>query len=112
MKLKPENKPLRPYFSSGPCSKRPGWKIENLSKAIIGRSHRSKIALKTIYEVISLTKEILEIPEDYYVGIVPASGFLTVVTFSASNNDRDDSGSCRSPLTIASTGQTITQAGS
>ena len=73
MKLKPENKPLRPYFSSGPCSKRPGWRIENLSKAIIGRSHRSKIALKTIYEVISLTKEILEIPEDYYVGIVPAS---------------------------------------
>ena len=73
MKLKPENKPLRPYFSSGPCSKRPGWKIENLSKAIIGRSHRSKIALKTINEVISLTKEILEIPEDYYVGIVPAS---------------------------------------
>ena len=73
MKLKPENKPLRPYFSSGPCSKRPGWKIENLSKAIIGRSHRSKVALKTINEVISLTKEILEIPEDYYVGIVPAS---------------------------------------
>ena len=73
MKLKPENKPLRPYFSSGPCSKRPGWKIENLSKAIIGRSHRSKLALKTICEVISLTKEILEIPEDYYVGIVPAS---------------------------------------
>jgi phosphoserine aminotransferase len=73
MKLKPENKPLRPYFSSGPCSKRPGWKIENLSKAIIGRSHRSKIALKTINDVISLTKEILEIPEDYYVGIVPAS---------------------------------------
>jgi phosphoserine aminotransferase len=73
MKLKPENKPLRPYFSSGPCSKRPGWKIENLSKAIIGRSHRSKIALKTINEVISLTKELLEIPEDYYVGVVPAS---------------------------------------
>jgi phosphoserine aminotransferase len=73
MKLKPENKPLRPYFSSGPCSKRPGWKIENLSNAIIGRSHRSKVALKTINEVISLTKEILEIPEDYYVGIVPAS---------------------------------------
>lgn len=73
MKLKPEYKPLRPYFSSGPCSKRPGWKIENLSEAIVSRSHRSKTALKKINEVIILTKEILQIPEDFYVGVVPAS---------------------------------------
>ena len=73
MKLKPENKPSRPYFSSGPCSKRPGWEVSNLSQAVVGRSHRSKIALKTINEVISLTKKLLDIPEDYYVGVVPAS---------------------------------------
>lgn len=73
MKLKPEKKPINPYFSSGPCAKRPGWNTKVLSEAILGRSHRSKVALKKISDVLDLTKEILGIPEDYKVGIVPAS---------------------------------------
>ena len=73
MTLKPEQKPSNPYFSSGPCAKRPGWNSDIYSKAILGRSHRSKIALSKIKEVIDLTKLILEIPDDFYVGIVPAS---------------------------------------
>ena len=73
MKLKPEKKPSNPYFSSGPCAKRPGWNTKVLSEAILGRSHRSKVALKKISDVLDLTKEILGIPEDYKVGIVPAS---------------------------------------
>ena len=73
MKLKPEKKPSNPYFSSGPCAKRPGWNTKVLSEAVLGRSHRSKVALKKISDVLDLTKEILGIPEDYKVGIVPAS---------------------------------------
>ena len=73
MNLKPKHKPSNPNFSSGPCAKRPGWKTSIYEKAILGRSHRSKVALAKIQEVIDLTKQILEIPENYYVGIVPAS---------------------------------------
>ena len=73
MILKPEKKPSNPYFSSGPCSKRPGWNFDIYSKAVLGRSHRSKIALSRIKEVIDLTKLLLEIPDNFYVGIVPAS---------------------------------------
>ena len=73
MTLKPQKKPNNPHFSSGPCAKRPGWNSEIYSKAILGRSHRSKKALLRIQEVINLTKSLLNIPEDYYVGIVPAS---------------------------------------
>ncbi len=73
MNLKPEKKPLRPYFSSGPCAKRPGWNTDHLSKAIVGRSHRSKVALDKINEVINLTREILKVPDNYHIGIVPAS---------------------------------------
>ena len=70
---KPEKKPESPYFSSGPCAKRPGWNNALLEGAILGRSHRSKIALNKINQVIDLTKELLKIPNNYYVGIVPAS---------------------------------------
>ena len=73
MILKPDQKPSNPYFSSGPCAKRPGWSSDIYSKAILGRSHRSKIALSRIKEVIDLTKLLLEIPDNFYVGIVPAS---------------------------------------
>ena len=73
MILKPEKKPSNPYFSSGPCAKRPGWSSAIYSKAILGRSHRSKTALSRIKEVIDLTKLILEIPDDFHLGIVPAS---------------------------------------
>ena len=73
MILKPEQKPSNPYFSAGPCAKRPGWNSDIYSKAILGRSHRSKIALSRIKEVIDLTKLLLEIPDNFFVGIVPAS---------------------------------------
>ena len=69
----PQAKPSNPCFSSGPCAKRPGWNINNLKNVPIGRSHRSKICKDKLNEVIILTKELLNIPDDYIVGIVPAS---------------------------------------
>ncbi len=73
MNIKPETKPTNPNFSSGPCSKRPGWSNSVLSEAVLGRSHRSKEALEKIQQVISLSREILDIPSDYHIAIVPAS---------------------------------------
>lgn len=70
---KPEHKPKNPCFSSGPCAKRPGWSIDVLSNVDIGRSHRSKDAKAKLNNIITLTKELLDIPADYLVGIVPAS---------------------------------------
>lgn len=71
--MKPTKKPDRPFFSSGPCSKRPGWSLASLDNALVGRSHRSKEAKARIQEVIERSKTILGIPEDYVCGIVPAS---------------------------------------
>jgi phosphoserine aminotransferase len=71
--MKPETKPNRPYFSSGPCSKRPGWSLAALEDALVGRSHRAKPAKARIADVIDRSKEILQIPEDYLCAIVPAS---------------------------------------
>jgi len=71
--MKPEQKPNRPFFSSGPCSKRPGWSPTSLGGALVGRSHRSKGAKARIKEVIDRSKSILGIPDDYVCGIVPAS---------------------------------------
>ncbi|MDQ8184550.1 phosphoserine transaminase [Pelagicoccus sp. SDUM812002] len=71
--MKPANKPNRPYFSSGPCSKRPGWSLSALENALVGRSHRAKNAKARIEEVIDLSKKILGLPEGYVCGIVPAS---------------------------------------
>ncbi|MFA4917391.1 MAG: phosphoserine transaminase [Syntrophales bacterium] len=62
-----------PNFSSGPCSKRPKWNLEDLSNALTGRSHRSAPGKEKLAEAISETKRILEIPEDYLVGILPGS---------------------------------------
>ena len=73
MSIKPTDKPNNPFFSSGPCPKRPGWNLSGLSGAILGRSHRSKIALDRINQVIRLIRETLEVPNDYHIGIVPAS---------------------------------------
>lgn len=70
---KPSQKPQNPCFSSGPCTKRPGWSLQNLSDAVIGRSHRSKIGKKKLKDVIEKSKSILSIPNNYFVGIVPAS---------------------------------------
>lgn len=71
--MKPTNKPKNPCFSSGPCAKRPGWSLDALKDAAVGRSHRSKLGKNKLKEVIDLTSKILGIPADYKVGIVPAS---------------------------------------
>jgi phosphoserine aminotransferase len=69
----PAVKPANPNFSSGPCSKRPGWTVEALAGALVGRSHRAKPAKARIEQAITLTRELLEVPDDYLIGIVPAS---------------------------------------
>ena len=69
----PAVRPARPFFSSGPCSKRPGWTPEVLNAALLGRSHRSKPGKARLKEAIDRTKAILGIPAEYRVGIVPAS---------------------------------------
>lgn len=69
----PQAKPANPNFSSGPCSKRPGYNLSKLSTEVLGRSHRSKLGKQRLAEAIDLTKTILAVPEDYKVGIVPAS---------------------------------------
>ncbi|HTJ56249.1 MAG TPA: phosphoserine transaminase [Devosiaceae bacterium] len=69
----PAVKPANPNFSSGPCAKRPGWTLEALSNALVGRSHRAKPAKARIEKAITLTRELLEVPDDYLIGIVPAS---------------------------------------
>merc|ERR1712070_583003 len=70
---KPAELPACPNFSSGPCAKRPGYSLAALDQSSLGRSHRSKLGKAKLAEAIQQTKEVLEIPEDYLVGIVPAS---------------------------------------
>lgn len=70
---KPSVKPANPRFSSGPCSKRPGWSLENLAGAALGRSHRAKAGKDKLQQAIELTREVLGVPADYRIGIVPAS---------------------------------------
>ncbi len=70
---KPALRPVRPFFSSGPCAKRPGWTPEILSDATLGRSHRSSAGKAKLADVIRLSREILGIPPEYRLGIVPAS---------------------------------------
>ncbi|WP_404402466.1 phosphoserine transaminase [Pelagibacterium halotolerans] len=69
----PDVRPANPNFSSGPCAKRPGWTVEALAGALTGRSHRAKPAKARIKRAIDLTRELLEVPADYLIGIVPAS---------------------------------------
>ncbi len=70
---KPGLRPVNPHFSSGPCAKRPGWSLQALKDALVGRSHRSKEGKAKLKRAIDLTREILEVPADYRIGIVPAS---------------------------------------
>jgi len=70
---KPDIRPANPNFSSGPCAKRPGWSLEALRDAALGRSHRAKIGKDKLARAISLTRKVLEIPDDHRIGIVPAS---------------------------------------
>src|SRR5499427_9706444 len=70
---KPASRPNVPHFSSGPCAKRPGWTPQNLKDAALGRSHRAKIGKARLKLAIDLTREVLEVPATYRIGIVPAS---------------------------------------
>jgi phosphoserine aminotransferase len=69
----PSVRPRVPHFSSGPCAKRPGWNGQNLAGALLGRSHRSKPGKAKLKYAIELTREVLQVPADYRIGIVPAS---------------------------------------
>src|ERR1700712_4950487 len=71
--MKPGVRPVTPHFSSGPCAKRPGWSLQALTDAALGRSHRAKIGKAKLKRAIDLTREVLEVPADYRIGIVPAS---------------------------------------
>lgn len=70
---KPVKKPVDPRFSAGPTKKRPGWSLDVLNDAALGRSHRSALGKAKLKEVIDLTREVLEVPDDYKIAIVPAS---------------------------------------
>ncbi|MFM7343925.1 MAG: phosphoserine transaminase, partial [Tagaea sp.] len=70
---KPATRPNCANFSSGPCAKRPGWTLEALKSAALGRSHRSKLGKAKLADVIERTRKVLAIPVDYRIGIVPAS---------------------------------------
>ena len=71
--VRPAVRPARPFFSSGPCAKRPGWTHEALKGALVGRSHRSKPGKAKLSDAINRTKKLLSLPEGYRCGIVPAS---------------------------------------
>jgi phosphoserine aminotransferase len=70
---RPGQRPANIRFSSGPCTKRPGWSLENLKAAALGQSHRAKAGKNKLKKAIDLTREILKVPDDYRIAIVPAS---------------------------------------
>src|SRR6267154_535587 len=72
-KAMPGVRPAVPHFSSGPCAKRPGWTLQALQDAFLGRSHRAKGGKAKLERAIELTREVLEVPADFLIGIVPAS---------------------------------------
>ncbi|MEA2780783.1 MAG: phosphoserine aminotransferase [Rhodospirillaceae bacterium] len=73
VKPKPDRRPKIPHFSSGPCAKRPGWSVEELQRAAVARSHRSQDGRAKIAEVIERSRNLLGLPADYRLGIVPGS---------------------------------------
>ena len=70
---KPLKRPYNPSFSSGPCPKFKSWKLADLDSAVLGRSHRSKLGKNKLQKAIEMTKDVLKLPQDYVVGIVPGS---------------------------------------
>jgi phosphoserine aminotransferase len=70
---RPDVRPARPYFSSGPCAKPPGWGPEHLALGSLGRSHRSKLGKARLGHAIELTRKVLRVPASHRIGIVPAS---------------------------------------
>ena len=81
---KPTTRPANPYFASGPCAKRPGWTLEALSGALLGRSHRAPAGRARLDEVIRRSRELLRLPSDWRLGIVPGSdtGAVEMVLWS------------------------------
>jgi phosphoserine aminotransferase len=73
MATMPAARPRAPFFSSGPCAKRPGWSLQNLKTDTLGRSHRAKPGKARLARAIDLTRDVLEVPPGYRIGIVPAS---------------------------------------
>jgi phosphoserine aminotransferase len=73
MATMPAARPRAPFFSSGPCAKRPGWSLHNLNTDSLGRSHRAKLGKGRLKLAVDLTREVLDVPADYRIGIVPAS---------------------------------------
>jgi phosphoserine aminotransferase len=71
--VKPAVKPARPFFSSGPCAKPPGWSPEKLQTETLGRSHRAKIGKSRLQLAIDLMREVLQVPDTHRIGIVPGS---------------------------------------
>ena len=82
--MKPSRRPANPNFSSGPCAKRPGYSLAALQNALLGRSHRSKPGKARLKEVVDRSRNLLGIPKDYRLGIVPASdtGAVEMVLWS------------------------------
>jgi phosphoserine aminotransferase len=70
---KPTTRPARPFFSSGPCAKPPGWSAQKLATEVLGRSHRSKLGKSRLQYCIELMRELLELPDTHRIGIVPGS---------------------------------------
>ena len=70
---KPEVRPARPYFSSGPCAKPPGWSPDKIDVRMLGRSHRSALGKERLRLCVELMRQCLELPESHRIGIVPAS---------------------------------------
>ena len=91
----PHTKPNCANFSSGPCAKYPDWDISDLNLDSLGRSHRSNLGKERLNSVIEQTREILNIPADYKIGIVPASdtGAFEMALWSVLNNDIESSSS-------------------
>lgn len=73
VEVKPGARPANPHFSSGPCTKRPGWSVQNLENAFLGRSHRAKDGKARLKLAIDKTKALLGVPDDYVCGIMPGS---------------------------------------
>jgi phosphoserine aminotransferase len=71
--MKPNTRPANPCFSSGPCAKRPGWSLDALNNALLGRSHRAKVGKAKLQSVVDRSRALLGIPADYRIAIVPAS---------------------------------------
>jgi len=87
---KPSVKPSRPFFSSGPCAKRPGWSLSALDQALLGRSHRAPEGRARLKEVITRSKNVLGIPADWRVAVVPASdtGAVEMVLWALAGGER------------------------